>query len=191
MSFIWQAFAILAVGYILIRIAGKKAASEMTGLELITLLAMASMIGHAVSEQIWWKTALVLCIFVFLLVTVQFLSIKFDTLERLFLGKATVVIKNGKIQPENLKKLRMSVDQLEGRMRNMGIHSFADVKTGTIEANGEFGYELMRHAKPVTIGDLEKILKLPKKTSKKQQQENIFTEVLERGHQKEISSESD
>ena len=77
-------------------------------------------------------------------------------------------------------------------MRNMGIHSFfADVKTGTIEMNGEFGYELMRHAKPVTIGDLEKILKLPKETSKKQQQENIFTEVLERGHQKEVPPELD
>lgn len=120
MGFIWQAFAILAVGYILIRIAGKKAASEMTGLELITLLAMASMIGHAVSEQMWWKTALVLCILVFLLVTVQFLSIKFDTMERLFMGKATVVIKNGKIQPENLKKLRMSVDQAGGTDEKYG-----------------------------------------------------------------------
>lgn len=49
----------------------------------------------------------------------------------------------------------------------------------------------MRHAKPVTIGDLEKILKLPKETTKKQQQENIFAEVLESGHQKEIPSELD
>ena len=53
-----------------------------------------------VSEQAWWKTAVVLCIFVTLLVTVQFLSVKFDTAEKLFLGKATVVIKNEKSSPK-------------------------------------------------------------------------------------------
>lgn len=64
----------------------------------------------------------------------------------LFLRRDTVVIKNGELQPENLKKIRMSVDQLERRMRNKRIHTFADVKTGTIEVNGEFSYEWMRHA---------------------------------------------
>ncbi len=65
MSSIWQAFAILTVGYILIWIAGKKVASEMTGLELITLL------GNGIDDRLCssvQKTAIVLCIFDCLLV---------------------------------------------------------------------------------------------------------------------------
>lgn len=48
MSFLLRAFIILVVGYFLMRFVGKKTASEMTGIEIITLLAMASMIGHGV-----------------------------------------------------------------------------------------------------------------------------------------------
>jgi uncharacterized membrane protein YcaP (DUF421 family) len=52
----------------------------------------------------------------------------------------------------------MSVDQLEARLRENGISSITDVKTASIEITGQLGYELMKHAKPVTIGDLEKTL---------------------------------
>ena len=52
MSFIFEALLILLVGFVLMRLAGKKTALEMTGLEIITLLAMASMIGHAVSNVV-------------------------------------------------------------------------------------------------------------------------------------------
>lgn len=50
------------------------------------------------------------------------------------------------------------MDQLEMRLRQQGISNITDVKTATLEPNGQLGYELMRHAKPVTIGELEKLL---------------------------------
>ncbi|WP_241734640.1 hypothetical protein [Paenibacillus alvei] len=48
-KFTWEALIVLSVGYALLRILGKKTVGEMTSVEIITLLAMASMIGHAVS----------------------------------------------------------------------------------------------------------------------------------------------
>ncbi|MFD3273692.1 hypothetical protein ACE3MS_26690 [Paenibacillus dendritiformis] len=42
-----------------------------------------------------------------------------------------------------------------------GIVSVSDVKYATIEISGHMGYELMRHAKPVTIGEMEKMLAQP------------------------------
>ncbi|WML28644.1 DUF421 domain-containing protein [Neobacillus sp. OS1-32] len=41
-------------------------------------------------------------------------------IEKLFIGKATPVIQNGKIISNNLKKLRISVEQLEARLRENG-----------------------------------------------------------------------
>lgn len=130
MSFLLRAFIILVVGYFLMRFVGKKTASEMTGIEIITLLAMASMIGHGVGEDGLWKTILVLCLFIALLITVQFLSVKFDFAEKWIMGKAILVIQNGQVLSRNLKKLRMSVDQLESKLREQGISSITDVKTG-------------------------------------------------------------
>lgn len=158
-NFIWEAVTVLLIGYCLQRIIGKKTAGEMTGLEIITLLSMASMIGHAVRGDGLLRTIITLCIFVTLLLTIQFLAIKFNRIEKWVMGEATLVIKNGQILTANLKKLRMSVDQLEAKLREKGILSFTDIKTAaTIEMSGEIGYELMNHAKPVTLGDLDKIV---------------------------------
>jgi uncharacterized membrane protein YcaP (DUF421 family) len=192
--FIWESLIILFVGFILLRITGKKTVAEMTGLEIITLSSMASMIGHAVAGQGLWKTIVILCVFVALLITVQFLSIKFDWIEKWFIGKATLVIKDGEMITANLKKLRLSVDQLETKLREKGISSFTDIKTATIEMSGQIGYEWKRHAKPVTIGELEKILAhlqgvQPPKHQK--QNDNLFDEVVHHEHQSLIPPELD
>ena len=158
MNYIWESVAILFTGFCLLRIAGKKTVAQMSGLEIITILAIASTTGHAISETGLIKTILALCSLVALLILIQFLSIKFYIIKKIFVGKATPVIQDGKIITNNLKKLRMSVDQLEARLRENGISSITDVKTASIEITGQLGYELMKHAKPVTIGDLEKTL---------------------------------
>lgn len=190
MTFMWEALLILFVGFCLLRVAGKKTVSEMTGLEIITLLSIASVIGHAVSEGGLWETIVTICIFVSLLITVQYLAIKFNLIEKIFMGHATLVIQDGKIIPKNLKKLRMSVDQLETRLREKGLSSISDVKSATIEINGSLGYELMRHAKPVTVSELEQLLaKLPfhLQLQKPTPQDNLFDEIVNHSHQKEIS----
>ncbi|GIN87403.1 hypothetical protein J6TS2_37890 [Heyndrickxia sporothermodurans] len=158
MNYIWESLAILFTGVCLIRIAGKKTVAQMSGLEVITILAIASTTGHAISEQGLIKTILALCSLVALLMLIQFLAIKFNFVKRLFIGKATPVIKDGEIIVKNLKKLRISVDQLEARLREKGISSITDVKSASIEITGQFGFELMNHAKIVTLGDLEKKL---------------------------------
>jgi uncharacterized membrane protein YcaP (DUF421 family) len=43
------------------------------------------------------------------------------------------------------------------RLRLKGISHISDVRTSTIEINGEIGYELKKHAQPLTIGDIEKL----------------------------------
>ncbi|KEF40235.1 putative membrane protein [Schinkia azotoformans MEV2011] len=158
MNYILESIAILLAGFCLVRIAGKKTVAEMSGIEIITLLAIASTISHAISEKGLIKTIVVLCTFVAFLILIQFLTIKFTIMKKIFIGKETPVIQNGKIISNNLKKLRLTVDQLEARLRENGITSISDVKDASFEVTGQLGYELMQHAKPVTIGDLEKIL---------------------------------
>lgn len=158
MNYIWESVAILFTGFCLLRIAGKKTVAQMSGLETITILAIASTTGHAISETGLIKTILSLCSLVALLMLIQFLTIKSHIIKRVFIGKATPVIQDGKIITNNLKKLRMSTDQLEARLRENGISFITDVKTASIEITGQLGYELMKHAKPVTLGDLEKTL---------------------------------
>lgn len=88
-----------------------------------------------------------------------------------------MVIQNGQIVQENLRSLRLTVDQLENMLRQKGISNISDVKTATLEPNGQIGYELMQHAKPITVGELERILGLKSGTT--MEQNTIFQEVIQ------------
>lgn len=73
-------------------------------------------------------------------------------------GKAKIVIENGQLHIENLKRMRLTADQLEMQLRLHGVTAIQDVKKGTLEANGQLGRELTDDAKPLTVRDLKQLI---------------------------------
>jgi uncharacterized membrane protein YcaP (DUF421 family) len=120
-------------------------------------------------------------------ITLEYLELKFNIFERFVTGKSKIVVENGKLNIKNLKNLRLTVDQLEMRMRNHGITKIEDVKTATLEPNGQLGYELNDDAKPLTVGEFKKLLEIHLPTLQNSDQsimqkpssvkENIFEEI--------------
>lgn len=89
------------------------------------------------------------------------------------------MIENGELQKQNLKKHRLTVDQLEMRLRTQGISKLSDVKNVTLESNGQIGYELSDDAKPFTMGEYKKFLRM--QNNLQQPEDNLFKEINE-GH---------
>lgn len=97
-----------------------------------------------------------------------------------------MVVQNGTINVPELRKLRMSVDQLGTRLRLNGISCISkvdDIKTATIEPNGELGYELKDEAKRLTKKEFKKLMdefmigvKETQATGPKSNGPNIFDE---------------
>ncbi|MEH7121496.1 YetF domain-containing protein, partial [Neobacillus vireti] len=114
-------------------------------------------------------------------ICVQYLQIKSKTIQRYLTGNATVVIRNGQIIGQNLKKLRMTTEQLEMKLRQKGIAYISNVNTATIESDGELGFELVENAQPITRAELLKLIeennngKLHKDQTKNQ--DNLFNKV--------------
>ena len=76
----------------------------MTGLETVIILAIGTTMGHAVKENKLWQVIVVLVFYGVFLIFVQKLELRFSTFERYIVGEAILVIMNGKIVIENLKK---------------------------------------------------------------------------------------
>lgn len=185
LSFIWKSLVLVASGILLLKISGRKSIAQMTLAQTIVMIAIGTIIVQPIVEKSVTRTILASAVFVGVLLILEYLQIKFNSVEKLLTGKSKVVIENGTLNVQTLKKLRMTVDQLEMRIRNEGITKMEDIKYATIEPNGLLGYELIDEAKPVTVGELKKILdhyfskesaSFP--TSKKEQQ-SIFTEINE------------
>ncbi|WP_102347183.1 DUF421 domain-containing protein [Bacillus sp. Marseille-P3661] len=184
-DFIWKAILLVFTGTILLRIAGRKSISQMTVAQTVIMISIGSIIIRPIAEDSVLKTILVSAIFIGFLILMEYLQLKFNILEKMLTGEAKVVIQDGIIMVNNLKKLRFTVDQLEMRLRQNGIQRISDVQTATLEPNGQLGYVLKRHAQPVTVGDLEKMLShviIKEDLLKKQEPFTLFEEVINKGH---------
>lgn len=157
-TFIWQTFVMIMAGILLLRIAGRKSISQMTLAQTVVMISLGTIIVQPIVQRSMTKAIGGAAIFVATILILEYLELKFNFFEKFITGKSKVVIENGQLNVKTLKKLRMTVDQLEMRLRNQGISKMEDIKFATIEANGLLGYELKDDAKPLTVGEFRKMI---------------------------------
>ncbi|WP_419887693.1 DUF421 domain-containing protein [Neobacillus niacini] len=158
MNFIWYSFILILAGILLLRIAGRKSISQMTLAQTVVMISIGTIIVQPIVEKSVVKAIVAATIFVISLLILEYIELKSNAFEKFITGKSKIVINNGTLDIQNLKKLRLTVDQLEMRLRNKGISNIQDVKTATIEPNGLLGYELQEDAKPLTIGEFKRLM---------------------------------
>ncbi|MEA3319501.1 MAG: DUF421 domain-containing protein [Bacillota bacterium] len=158
LDWIWKAVLIVIVGFLILRLAGRKSISQLTVAQTVLMISIGNLIIQPVTEKNIWITFLIALLLVLVLITIERLQIKFDRFETFITGKGIDVIENGEIIEKNLKKLRITVDQLEMRLRQDSISRISDVKTATIEPSGQLGYVLKEYAQYATKEDIKVIL---------------------------------
>ncbi|KAB2397792.1 DUF421 domain-containing protein [Bacillus thuringiensis] len=194
MNFILEAFILILSGILLLRLAGRKSISQMTLAQTVVMISIGTIIVQPIVEKSVLKAIVSALIFVISVVILEYLQLKSNAFEKFITGKSKTVIDNGILNVIALKKMRLTVDQLEMRLRNQGISKIEDVKTATLEPNGQLGYELKEDAKPLTVGDLKKLIQPQflnqnmmsnnlKDLQEKNNNSNIFQEINAHSHQ--------
>lgn len=196
LGWLLKSILIFVVGTFILRLGGRKSISQMTISQTIVMIGLGSLLVQPVAEKGLLVTFAVALTLVILMVISEFLQIKLDMLETIFSGKAVIVIEDGILKLENLKKLRLTVDKLETRLRQVGITSIDDVKHATIEVSGQLGYELKDNKKPLTREDfmilMDGILEfkdglLINESNNNNPKNNIFKEITENKFEGDIN----
>ncbi|BAQ10649.1 membrane protein [Bacillus sp. OxB-1] len=157
-SLIWQVILILVVGIFLLRLSGRKSISQMTIAQTVIMISIGTLLIQPVTSKSVWTTIVVAGVLIGTMLVIELLQLKWDGAEGLITGRSTVVIEGGRLQEENLRKLRLSVDQLEMHLRQKGIGKITDVQWATIEPSGQLGYQLADRKKPATKEDVDRLL---------------------------------
>ncbi|WP_235988846.1 DUF421 domain-containing protein [Aquibacillus kalidii] len=158
MPFILRSFLLVLSGILLLRIAGRKSISQMTLAQTVIMISIGSIIIQPIIETSVARTLVAVAIFIVSLIVLEWLQVKFNPLEKFITGKSKILIQDGNIQTKQLRKFRLTVDQMEMFVRQQGISSINDIKTATLEPNGQMGYELKEDARPLTIGEFKKMI---------------------------------
>lgn len=194
-AWIWKSVLIVLGGTFLLRLAGRKSISQMTLTQTVIMIGIGSLLIQPLAGENIWVTLGVGLMLILTLIVMEYVQIKFNFFEKLITGSAKLVIENGVLNEKNLRKMRLTVDQLETNLRQKNVSKISDVQWCTLEPNGQIGFTLKPQAQPVTKKDFYEFTKeinqrldqiappsrsmhLPQPDSK----ENIFSEVEQKKH---------
>lgn len=92
---------------------------------------------------------------VILEIFISVLSMKSQFVRKVMSGKSVVVIKNGVIDQEAMKSVRVTVLDLIELLRGQNVFDISTVAFAVLEVNGDLSVLLKSSEQPATVGDLQ------------------------------------
>lgn len=150
---------LLAFSSILIytRILGKQQIGQLTFFEYVTGITFGSTAAVLATDIGSQRTLLHftgLTIFALLTFLVQYLTFISRPARKLVAGEPTIVVQNGKILEDNIRKMRYNIDELNMLLRQNNIFKMADVEYAILEPDGNLSVLPKSQKRPVTPDDL-------------------------------------
>lgn len=151
-----RSFSLLVVLFIITKILGKKSVAQLSTFELIAVIVFGVVGGLSASMVNFPIFHGLLTIFIWfgVLIAAGIISIKSKTFRNIFLGESTVMIQNGKIMEDNLKKENYSADDLLQNLRTKDIFNVADVEFAVLEPSGTLNVLPKKDTQPITAKDI-------------------------------------
>ncbi|MEI2356963.1 DUF421 domain-containing protein [Mesobacillus zeae] len=156
LDLIVRSFIFLFMLFIMTKLVGKKQLAELSFFEYVSGITIGSIAGEVImgleNNILHGITAIV--IFGTTTYLVDVLSIKSKTFRDIIDGKATVLIKDGKVLEENMKKEKYSIDELSSLLREKNVFTFTDVEFAVLEPKGELSVLLKKEKQALTPKDI-------------------------------------
>lgn len=125
--------------FLITRIIGRRELSSLEPFDLILLIVMGDAIQQGLTQDDYSVTGAVIVIGVFaiLQVAVSFLSYRFGFLRPVLDGEPIVIVQDGKAIERNMKKERLTMEELMVEIRQQQIPSLDQVAWAVLETSGK------------------------------------------------------
>lgn len=146
------------------RLMGKRQIGDMQPNELVVTLLISEIAAIPLQDTDQPVSVGIAAIFVlvFLEIVISILSMKSFTVRKILNGRSIVIIKNGVIDQQAMRDVRMTVVDLIEMLRGQNVFNITDIAFAVLEVNGNLSVLLKKDAQTVTVKDIE--LKLPDDT---------------------------
>jgi uncharacterized membrane protein YcaP (DUF421 family) len=143
------------------RLIGKRQVVQLSLFEYITGITIGNLAAYISLElkEAWYLGLISLIVWVAVILGISVLQLKSKTIRDWLDGKDTVLIKEGKVLEDNLKKERINIDELMSQLRKKNVFKVGDVEFAVMEPNGIIDVMLKKDCLPLTAKMLG--LKLP------------------------------
>jgi uncharacterized membrane protein YcaP (DUF421 family) len=151
-----RSFLFILVLFLITKLVGKKQISQISFFEYVSGITIGSIAAEVITglESNIFYGVMTILIFGLTTLFVDFTSLKSKKFRDLVEGKGSVLIKDGKILEEELKRERYSIDELTTLLRKQNVFRVADVEFAVLEPSGDLSVLLKKENRPVTPKDL-------------------------------------
>jgi len=142
----------VAILFVMTKLLGKRQVSQLSLFEYITGITIGSLAAYISLdlEAKWYLGIISLSVWVLVTLGIEFLQLKSKTARDFIDGKATVLIKDGKILEDNLKKERLTADELMENLRAKNVFQAANVEFAVMEPSGDINVLLTKENQQLT-----------------------------------------
>lgn len=140
-----------------IRLMGKRQIGEMQPNELVVTLLISETAAIPLQDttQPILNGLVAIFVLVILEILISVLSMKSRFMRKIMNGKSAVIIKNGVIDQQMMKSVRMTVLDLVELLRGQDVFDISTVAFAVLEVNGNLSVLLKSAEQPATAADLK------------------------------------
>ena len=137
-----RAIFIFGFIFLLTRVIGRRELSSMEPFDLILLIVLGDTIQQGLTQDDYSVTGALIAVGTIagLQVLTSYTSFRFRWARRLLDGDPIVLVQDGKVIEKNLRRERLTVDDLAEQARSSEITSLADVQWAVFEPSGAISF---------------------------------------------------
>ena len=142
MDLVIRAAFLFAFVYLLTRVVGRRELSSLEPFDVILLVMIGDLMQQGITQNDFSVTGAVLVggTIGLMTVAVSYLSFRFPRLRPALDGEPVIVVEDGKPIERNLRRNRISNEELASAARQNGYGSIDDIRWAVLETNGQLSF---------------------------------------------------
>jgi uncharacterized membrane protein YcaP (DUF421 family) len=142
MDLVLRAIFVFFLILLITRAVGRRELSSMEPFDLILLVVIGDLVQQGVTQSDYSLTGATLVIVTIALLTVAtaWMSFRFRRLRPLLEGEPVILVADGRVLERNLRRERMTVDELGAEARLAQIGSLDNVRYAVLETSGKISF---------------------------------------------------
>src|SRR6185437_3137264 len=135
---------VVVFGFLLVltRVIGRRELSSLEPFDLILLIVLGDVVQQGLTQDDYSLTGafLVVGTFAILQVLVSWIGYRFPSARPVLEGEPIIIIQDGELIEKNLKRERLTRQEIAEEARNQQIAHISQVRWGVLETNGKISF---------------------------------------------------
>lgn len=143
--------------FLIAKVIGHKQVAQLEFFDYITGITIGSIAAELATtlDKPWWKPTISMLVFGSITVALSVITRRFAHTRKFINGTPTIIINDGKLYRDNMKKAKLELSEFLLLCRQEGYFNLNDIQTAVFEYNGKLSILPKSTKRPINPEDME------------------------------------